>query len=758
MPNDLQIRSEKILLYQIKIFGIVQGVGFRPFIDRLAKEFKILGTVANKGSYVEIFAQGDEIENFCEAVKKNSPPRAEILNIEKNFIADSSNFTDFKIIESEHEDGDIFVSPDISICDKCAEELFDKNNRRYLHPFINCTDCGPRLTILKSMPYDRERTSMENFPMCDDCREEYFNKNSRRYDAQPVCCNECGPEVFILDGDEKNSDAIKKIRKIIFNGGIAAIKGIGGFHLACDANNFETVQRLRKLKNRPSKPFAVMTKKISFDCSILNSPQKPIVLIDKKFLKVAENVAPNNNKIGVMLPYTPLHLLIFDYPDEIKNFPNVLIMTSGNISGEPLAINDDDAKKLLKICDAVLTHNREILIRADDSVADIFENDIYMIRRSRGYAPLPIHCNNNQRKKILAIGGELKNTFCLSKNNLFYMSPYIGDLTNLKTINALKKSVERMIELFEIKPEIVVCDLHPRYHSAKIAEEFAEKLKIPLIKIQHHYAHILSCMAENNFFDEVIGVSFDGTGYGTDGTIWGGEFMIASPKNFKRVDSITPFIQAGGDKSSVEGWRNAVSMIYNIYKDFEVVKKISKELNFAEENKIDGQIFLLKNNINCVKSTSIGRLFDTVSAILGFCKESTFEGEAAMTLQFNAELNIGNYELIEELSTEKIFENILKRRLKGEDVKKIAFEFHAAIAEYVLKTCEKLRDETKISTVALSGGVFQNTLLLNLTIERLHKKNFKILRHKMIPPNDGGIALGQALAANYLWRFVAKNF
>ena len=677
----------KNLLYHIKVFGIVQGVGFRPFIDRLANRFNLKGSVANRGSYVEIFAQGAEdiVKSFCRAVENEAPPRAAIVNITVTILNESDKiFEDFQIIESEREQGNVFVSPDIAICDKCKAELFDKRNRRYLHPFINCTDCGPRLTIMNKMPYDRERTSMSAFPMCDECREEYYNPVSRRYDAQPVCCNDCGPAVYILDGRERGAEA------------------------------------------------------------------KPIVLLPKKhFIDIAENVAPNNKKLGVMLPYTPLHLLIFDYPDDVADFPNALVMTSGNISGTPLTTNDEEARRdLSQIADIILTHNRDILIRSDDSVMDIVDDEPYMIRRSRGYAPLPIRFDAAKSKSVLAIGGELKNTFCLSKGDLFYLSPYIGDLTDLRTIEALKSSVRRMIDLLEIKPEIVACDLHPRYHSTKIAESLAGELNIPITKVQHHYAHILSCLAENNFSDPVIGVAFDGTGYGTDGTIWGGEFMIANSKGFSRVNSITPFIQAGGDKSSVEGWRIATAMILDVVGDIDETKKIAAKLDLVDDRTLNGQLYMIQNNVNCIESTSAGRLFDAVSALLGICTQSTFEGEAAMKLQYRSECGIRNANLIDSSSTKEIFANLLNRRLNGEDVNQLAFDFHALLASYIADTCQNIREKSKISTVALSGGVFQNTLLLTLTIKRLKSRGFNVLRHKMIPPNDGGIALGQGLAAS----------
>ncbi len=745
-----------LITFNIRIFGIVQGVGFRPFIANLAEEFQISGSVANKGSYVDIFAQGkrEELKNFIAAIPAKAPERSAILKIDTTEISGDKNFDGFKIINSEREKGDIFVSPDIAICDKCRAELFNPADRRYLHPFINCTACGPRLTILKNMPYDRERTSMGDFPMCEKCSGEYHDKNSRRYDAQPVCCNDCGPEVYVFGKDISGGDAIKFARKIIAGGGIVAVKGIGGFHLACDAGNFAAVRRLRNNKIRPTKPFAVMFRnldELKKSCvvtedaeKILESPQKPILLLPKKKSgHIAENVAPEINKLGAFLPYTPLHLLLFDYPDEIENFPAALVMTSGNPSGVPISIDDRDAAENFgDFCDAILSHNRKILLRADDSVADFFAGEISMIRRSRGYAPLPIFINSNSRKNILAVGGELKNTFCLAKNNLLYASPYIGDMSDLRTVEVLKNSIERMKDLLEISPEIVACDLHPRYHTT----QFAESLNLPVVKIQHHYAHILSCLAENNFPGEVIGISFDGTGYGDDGTIWGGEIFVCDAKNYKRIGHISKFIQAGGDKSAREGWRIAISLL----KDFPDACDLAKILNLAEPEKIDGQLFLLKNNLNCIPSTSAGRVFDAVSAVAGICKSSTYEGEAAMKLQARAErgkdVEPGNFEVGEDLilPTDKLFEEIVRRKIEGGNVCDLAKFFHLSLAEMISSACEKISRRENIKTVALSGGVFQNTLLLKLTIENLQKRGLKILRHRTIPANDGGICIGQA--------------
>ncbi|MBR3050401.1 MAG: carbamoyltransferase HypF [Selenomonadaceae bacterium] len=739
-----------MILLNIKVFGIVQGVGFRPFVKNLADDNKIVGTVANRGSYVEIFAQGDDfdLKNFLNALQTKNPPRSAILKLDLDNFPDK-NFSNFQIIDSVHESGDIFVSPDIAICEKCKEELFDPTNRRYLHPFINCTACGPRLTILKNMPYDRERTSMSDFPMCDACKAEYFDKNSRRFDAQPICCNNCGCELYILGKNLRGHDAIKFSRKILANGRILAIKGIGGFHLACDARNFNAIQRLRSSKTRPTKPFAVMFKDISavkrecfisdIEKSFLDSPQKPIVLLNKKIGSIAANVAPNINKLGVLLPYTPLHLLIFDFPDEITDFPDALIMTSGNPSGIPITIDDDDAIKNFDFCDAILSNNRRILLRADDSVMDFIENSPSMIRRSRGFAPLPIFYDSN-KKSVLAIGGELKNTFCLAKNNLFYASPYIGDANDLRTIEILEKSIERMENLLEIRPEIIICDKHPRYQTNLLAEKISKQLNAPLIKIQHHYAHILSCLAENNHHDAVIGVAFDGTGYGDDKTIWGGEFFICDTKNYVRAASIKPFMQAGGDKSAREGWRIALNFV-NL--------DVARELKLADEKNLRGVQFLLDKNINCVVSTSVGRIFDAIAAILGICSVSSYEGESAMRLQAAAERSNKNFRA-EFKNTDEIVAEILIRRLNGENICDLARLFHERLAEMTAQTIFELSGRTKIKIVALSGGVFQNSLLTTLLTEKLRRTGLKILRHALIPPNDGGICLGQAIYAKNL--------
>ena len=760
----------------IRIYGIVQGVGFRPFVSRIADRIGIKGSVANKGSYVEVHAQGDEkmLAEFLAALESEAPERSSILKIDVH-DADEKAADAFSIIESEKEEGDIFVSPDIATCDKCKSELFDKNDRRYLHPFINCTACGPRLTILDSMPYDRERTSMGEFPMCKACEYEYTHAETRRYDAQPVCCNDCGPEVYIIGENIKGSAAITYTRRAIMDGRIVAVKGIGGFHLCCDATNVEAVKRLRRLKNRPVKPFAVMMKDIETakrECSvqpaqekILDGHQKPIILMKKRSGgHLCESIAPGNPNVGVMLPYAPVQMLLFTYDDDVK-MTDCLVMTSGNVSGAPICRSDEDAiKEISGFCDVMLSHNRKIRLRADDSVMDFFEDKPYMIRRSRGYAPLPIMLSDEFKGRVLGIGGELKNTFCIGRNGLFYPSPYVGDMADIRTVNALRESITRMETLLETSPQMVACDLHPKYNTTVVAKE----LGLPVMLIQHHYAHIVSCMAENDCHDEVIGVSFDGTGYGLDSTVWGGEFLRASYAGFERLGHIAGFVQTGGDASAKEGWRIAASMINSIYGDD--AARVARLLSLCTEKELNIQRVMAEKKINSVYSTSAGRLFDGVSAILGIKSASTFEGEASTSLQFAAEAyaestatdinsDCSSAEKIGKLidvaggkfvlCTDKLVRYIIDSAISGADSGLLAFEFHSMLSDMIAAACEYARSVTDINVCALSGGVFQNRMLTKMCADRLRGKGFRVLLHSLIPPNDGGISLGQAVAAMY---------
>lgn len=815
----------------IRVFGIVQGVGFRPTVKRHADACDIAGSVSNKGPYVEIFAEGSEecVHSFIKQIQEEPPKRAVILKLDVENVesgedgihkveSETDSKEKFQIIESEKEEGEIFVSPDIAICPECKKELYDKNDRRYLHPFINCTCCGPRLTILDSMPYDRVRTSMGEFPMCEKCEYEYTHAETRRFDAQPVCCNDCGPEVYLLGRKERGADAIRYTRKVISEGGIVAVKGIGGFHLCCDAAKEETVARLRQRKKRPMKPFAVMMKDLDVvrrECEtephleeILDGHQKPIILLPKKEGgTLCESVAPDNPKIGVMLPYAPVQLLLFDYQDETK-VSDCLVMTSANTSGAPICRDDEDAlNELSGLCDVILSHDRKIRLRADDTVMDFYRGEPYMIRRSRGYAPLPFMMGNEFKGQVLAVGGELKNAFCIGKNQLFYPSPYIGDMGDVRTVKALKESVKRMEELLETKPQIVACDMHPSYNTRAAAEEMG----LPVFLVQHHYAHILSCMAENEWTTEkkVIGVSFDGTGYGTDGTIWGGEILLADYDSFTRWGCIEPFAQTGGDVSAKEGWRIAVSLLGKIYGK-ENALLIIETLGLCEPKLAKLQFTMEERGINTVQSTSAGRLFDAVSAILDIRKSSTFEGEASTSLQFAAEKwldaqqqktfyqqqidinrnmkvsqenssdadqkiiadrnksmnlksssDVAQKSVVEKnnsinqnikadlyyLPTLSLVKELAERKLAGENSNQLALHFHRRLAEMIVSACEKAREETGINTVALSGGVYQNKLLLDYSVTMLEERGFHVLRHHLLPPNDGGISLGQAVAA-----------
>ena len=808
-----------------RVYGIVQGVGFRPSVDRLAHKHGIKGSVSNKGPYVEIDAQGEEsdIDAFFDELLHRPPERAIILKLDREDAPENAGRDgDFRIIESEKVLGEIFVSPDIATCKKCREELFDPGNRRYLHPFINCTSCGPRATILDGMPYDRVRTSMSEFPMCPECEYEYTHSETRRYDAQPVCCNDCGPEVYLLTPgamdelpidvkklpeERKGSHAITEVRRVVSGGGIAAIKGIGGFHLCCDATNQEAVQRLRKLKPRPAKPFAVMMRDLDavrreciiedYQEEIIDGHQKPIMLLKKSGrddARLAEGIAPDNPAVGVMLPYAPVQMLLFDYPDGIT-MPDCLVMTSGNVSGAAICRDDEDAvRELSRMCDVILSHNRLIRLRADDSVMDFHRGRPYMIRRSRGYAPLPFMLSMPAEGNVLAVGGELKNTFCVARNQLFYPSPYVGDTEDIRTVKALRESMKRMCDLLEAPPEMIACDTHPRYNSSEVARELAKSLGLPLMEVQHHYAHIASCLAENDRTDRVIGVAFDGTGYGDDGSIWGGEFLTADLDGYQRAGYIRPFWQPGGDASAREGWRIAVSMLYSSLQNRWAypaaaarVKTSSavKRLGLCTELELGYQFLMADKKINIVKSTSVGRLFDAVSAVLGIRRASTFEGEASMTLQYYAERwseEPGKDSLVDpedwleenedgaiELATEKLFKGIADEMIaaiesgqQGAQLERtrerLAWEFHQGLAEGIVRMCCAIRERTGLGTAALSGGVFQNRLLLRMCEEGLAREGFELLIHSMVPPNDGGIALGQAaVAARELKRMKEKD-
>ena len=859
--------TDRLVTRIIRVYGIVQGVGFRPTVSRHAAASGIRGTVCNKGPYVEIIIHGNaaQCDNFLKLLKNKPPKRASILRIDVSELKTAQPglasearsslpvYKDFTIIDSAKTKGAIYISPDIAICDDCKEELFDKADRRYLHPFINCTNCGPRMTILDALPYDRERTSMKIFPMCRTCSHEYHEPSDRRFDAQPVCCNECGPKVYILDKTSglpskelTGSKAIRLVRRSIADGGIAAIKGIGGFHLCCDATNAAAVKLLRERKHRAAKPFAVMMKDLATverEClltdnerELLTGHQKPIVLLKKKTQNydinpicagskcaaqteydkkpetrahdetsispesldrplVASETAPDNPKLGVMLPYAPIQLLIFDYDDGL-NMPDCLVMTSANESGAPICRDDADAlNELGELADIILSNDRLIRVRADDTVTDFYRDEPYIIRRSRGFAPLPLMISalSDSACSVLGMGGELKNSFCLGRGQLFYPSPYVGDLGDIRTVDALRETIKRFETLLELKPQAICCDMHPLYQSRALAYELAEELthgnaaastheaadmvraaasdsslhysgynmgdtqsgsKVQVFELQHHYAHILSCMAENDYDGNVIGVSFDGTGYGTDGTIWGGEILRCNWQDFERISHISQFIQVGGDISAREGWRIAAQMTGDIYEQPENIITRLKLCSIDEFQLIRN---MSERSINSVKSTSAGRLFDAVSALLEIRRVSDFEGEASTALMYKALGYDEQYSLSYpyplltddgQLNTKDLVRYIIDEKLTAvTDTSRLAYIFHKVLAEMITAAVLAAASQTGIRTAALSGGVFQNTLLLELTEKQLSACGISLLRHHLIPPNDGGIGLGQAVYA-----------
>jgi hydrogenase maturation protein HypF len=748
----------------IIIKGIVQGVGFRPFIHKLVKNYNLSGWVLNSNQGVEIDIEGktEELNNFIGDIKKKLPPLARIEKIEVNQLP-LIGYKGFNIKKSivKEEDGFVLVSPDISICKDCLQELFDPHNQRFRYPFINCTNCGPRFTIIKDIPYDRGKTTMNNFKMCSLCQSEYDDIEDRRYHAQPNACADCGPQVSLYQNKRKleGIDPIEKAVKLLKEGKIGAIKGLGGFHLACDATNNKAVARLRRLKNREAKPFGIMSfnlEKIKQYCKLGKKEEKwlinrarPIVLLKKKEDSLISSlVAPRNNYLGVMLPYTPLHYLL------LKDNFTALIMTSGNIADQPIIGDNQEAlEKLDRIADFFLLYNRDIFNRCDDSVLKIINGDNVFFRRSRGYVPHPIILDF-KLKEVLALGGELKNTISFSKENYVFLSQYLGDLKSVETLNFLKESIASLKKMFRINPEIIACDLHPDYLSTQYAEETRAKKGLRVVKVQHHHAHIVSCMAENNIKEKVIGVAYDGTGYGDDGNIWGGEFLLCDLKEYLRVGHLKYYPLPGGDKAIMEPWRMAYSYLYSIYGPR--AKKIDIDFNRRMDyDKLSIIEKMIDKNINSPLTSSCGRLFDAASSLIGIRDEISYEGQAAMELESFCASGIKeryNFCICKEgkefiIDPQEIFIDIIKDLKEGIDKKVIAAKFHNTVAGFTLNLCGKIRENTGINKIALSGGVFQNRYLTEKIISLLEKDGFQVYTQRKVPPNDGGISLGQAVVA-----------
>jgi hydrogenase maturation protein HypF len=750
----------------IHINGIVQGVGFRPFIYNLALKYDLTGWVRNSASGVDIEVTGHKttLDIFQSLIPQAAPPLAQIDSIEIEAI-NHKGFESFKILSSQNKTTDFIpISPDIAICEQCQAELFDPTNRRFRYPFINCTNCGPRFTIIKEIPYDRPMTTMAEFEMCPDCREEYENPRDRRFHAQPVACPVCGPQVWLeISPGKRHSEkdtAIQKARQILANGEILAIKGLGGFHLACDATNPQAVARLRQRKNRPAKPFALMAYDIKTirkfvemslaEEELLLSPQAPILLISKKpGNKIAETTAPGQANLGFMLPYTPLHLLLLE---KEAGYPEVLVMTSGNLSDEPILRENDSAReKLAGIADAFLMHDRPIYRRIDDSVFTIINRKQYPIRRARGYAPNPIRLNESI-PQILAVGPQMKNTFCLTRGGYAFLSHYIGEMENWETYQDYQKAIQHYESLFRIRPEAIGYDLHPDYLSTKYALQRAETDHLPAYPIQHHHAHLAAGMIENQISPQetIAGFIFDGTGYGSDGTIWGGEVLIGNCLGFNRPFYLKPVPLPGGDAAIRTPARMALSTLW-AYKlpwgsDLAPIGALSaKELNTLRVQ--------LERDINSPLTSSMGRLFDAVSALIGVRERVTYEAQAAIELEALAdadELRYYPWQMDDnQINVKPVLEGILTDLANGETKPIISARFHNTITEICLQLAKKIQEKFNIHRIVLSGGVWQNQLLLEKTITQLSDNGFHPLIHRQTPPNDGCVAFGQAMITAY---------
>jgi hydrogenase maturation protein HypF len=746
---------------EIGITGIVQGIGFRPFIYNLAQKHLILGWVLNneKGVLIDAESEDGNLDRFIQDIPKLAPPLARIESFDVKYL-EPLGYTTFEIRKSEEaQEKFVLISPDVATCDQCLSELFSAKNFRYHYPFINCTLCGPRFTIIKDIPYDRHKTTMAPFVMCPVCQKEYEDPSDRRFHAQPNACPACGPSLRLVDreGKEVPGDAIEETLNLLSKGQILAIKGLGGFHLACDARNQDAVSSLRARKFREDKPFAVMCRnleEVKEHCEVteeeeklLQGVERPVVILRrKKISAVARAVAPYQDTLGTMLPYSPLHHLLLNGP--LKT----LVMTSGNVSDEPISYNNEEAfHRLSKIADYFLFHNREIHMRCDDSVTRIFEGRPYILRRSRGYVPFPIKLSF-PLSTILACGGELKNTFCLTRGNYAFMSHHIGDLENLETLTSFEEGIEHFKKLFYIEPEALAYDLHPDYLSTQYALSIPN---IPKIGVQHHHAHIVSAMVENGMEGDVIGVALDGTGFGLDGTLWGGEFVKANLRDFDRLAHLKRVPMPGGSMAIKEPWRMAMVYLLEAFgKEASRLKiDLMKRINFQKWDILEKAI---EKKVNAPLTSSMGRLFDAVSSLLSIRDEVHYEGQAAIELEKIADDGVKEAYLFCLREDEKpmaidpteMIRGIVHDLIEGAPTSKISGKFHQTISRIIVETCETIRSKEKLNRVVLSGGVFQNILLLSLVTEGLKRSGFAVYTHHLVPTNDGGISLGQAVVAH----------
>ncbi len=825
LPNLKNLILQRL---RLNIRGVVQGVGFRPFVYTCAKSCDLRGFVGNEsgGVFIEIEGAENDLINFQKLLRENAPPLARVTSIEIEKIAPAGE-TDFRIVDSKSgESENTLVSPDVSICGECLRELFDEKDRRFRHPFINCTNCGTRFTIVRDIPYDRPNTTMSVFQMCGLCQSEYDNPLDRRFHAQPNSCRNCGARVWFVGKNEKeiyDEDAILATQKALTENGIVAVKGIGGFHLACDAQSDAALQILRERKGRIDKPFAVMCRDLQTaeslveineaERSLLTGKERPIVLLRKKrAAKISELVAPGNLFLGVMLPYSPLHYLLLNSTGEKFCNLDVLVMTSGNFSNEPIVKDNAEAlEKLSFLADAFLLHDRDIFVPCDDSVVRILEEDLATertenterknkskknypqvntdeheyfqnhienspenlsvnsarsvaksfyelpIRRSRGYAPFPVELPFKV-PPILAVGGELKATFCVAKDEFAFMSQHIGDMENLETLRAFEKSVASMRKLFRIEPEIVAFDKHPNYLSARWAKENLTKIFQPetrLVAVQHHHAHIASVMAENNFdgAERVIGFAFDGTGYGDDGAIWGGEVLLADYFGFERAAHLRYVPLAGGDVSVKKPYRVALAHLWQAGIDWNENLPCVAICSETERGILLKQF---ENNFNAVPTSSFGRLFDAVASLAGVRQTITYEAQGAIEFEALSDETVSDayeFDLIEcepiQIDCAKLISDVTRDVLSKVLIGVISAKFNNAVADLILRLSLHFRRRDKLNRVALSGGCFQNVALLKASLRRLRENNFEVFTHRQVPPNDGGLALGQAAIASF---------
>ena len=780
---------------KIAVKGVVQGVGFRPFVYNLAKSLHLKGYVNNSSQGVTIEVEGESVETFVDRLTAEAPPLSQIMSVEVKPLP-YHGYHDFRIMESEDEGSFTLISADVSVCDDCFREMLDKSDRRYLYPFINCTNCGPRYTITESIPYDRPNTTMSAFTMCPACKKEYDNPGDRRFHAQPNACPVCGPQVELRvagakAGVNSGENPIKETIRLLKEGKVVAVKGLGGFHIACDAANKKAVERLRLKKRKSNKPFAIMSPDIRTvkrfcevsqeEEALLTSHRRPIVLLKKKGNLLPDAVSPNNPSIGFMLPYTPLHYLLFHYPldeedrglkpaavpkgqatgDHLQtaNF-DVLVMTSGNISEEPIVTDNDEAvSKLSDIADAFLLHNRDIFMRVDDSVTRVLDrrvtlNDekgappIYFIRRSRGYVPDPVPLHDDG-PEVLGCGADLKNVFTLTKGSFAVPSQHIGDMENYETLMFFEESLRNLKSVYRVNPEALAYDLHPMYLSTQWA---LRQEGIKKIGLQHHYAHVASVMAEKGIKDEVIGISFDGTGYGPDGTLWGGEFLIAGIKRFRRAGHFRYIPLPGGEAAVREPWRIAVSYIKDAAGDDAMTYlKSAGLLDRHGRDRIKEILNIIDNRQFSPLSSGAGRLFDGISAMIGVCDKNTFEGEAAIALEAASRKDVGEdypvnikFKETMEVDFSLTVLRIIEELAGGEEKGVVSAKFHNTVVSAIMRVAEKLALTHSIKDVVLCGGVFQNMYLLERTVEGLRAKGLRVHVHEKVPTNDAGISLGQA--------------